>query len=284
MRMNIVLEKSVENYIKKVEPLLLGREANNNLLLGILQRARIEEDELSAIHLGLVEKNGTPIYAFLQTPPNNWILGDVENIGTNVIHEMVLFLHNNQYDVPGVIGPAKQVDEFVKKWQALTSNQLELHMNQFIYQLDKVRITPNKNGKLIKATSEHESTIAKWLYFFGQEAKMSITKERAKEMAKSYITNQSVYLWEVEGQPVSMVNNSRRTKNGVTVNAVYTPDEHKRKGYATNAVAALSQKLLDTGFQFCSLYTDAANPTSNNIYKKIGYYETGTSVVYKLGE
>ena len=38
-------------------------------------------------------------------------------------------------------------------------------------------------------------------------------------------------------------------------------------------MASLSQQLLDQGYQFCSLFTDAANPTSNKIYQKIGYYE-----------
>jgi predicted GNAT family acetyltransferase len=36
-------------------------------------------------------------------------------------------------------------------------------------------------------------------------------------------------------------------------------------------VAALSQHLLDEGFAFTSLFTDLANPTSNQIYMKIGY-------------
>ena len=36
-------------------------------------------------------------------------------------------------------------------------------------------------------------------------------------------------------------------------------------------VADLSQMLLDKGFKYCLLFTDLANPTSNNIYRQIGY-------------
>ena len=32
-----------------------------------------------------------------------------------------------------------------------------------------------------------------------------------------------------------------------------------------------AQRLLDQGNRFCCLYTDAANPTSNSIYGRIGY-------------
>jgi predicted GNAT family acetyltransferase len=36
-------------------------------------------------------------------------------------------------------------------------------------------------------------------------------------------------------------------------------------------VAAASQAQLDAGRQFCFLFTDLANPTSNHIYTEIGY-------------
>jgi len=36
-------------------------------------------------------------------------------------------------------------------------------------------------------------------------------------------------------------------------------------------VAALSQQMLDAGWEFCTLYTDLANPVSNSIYQRIGY-------------
>nr|WP_246484738.1 GNAT family N-acetyltransferase [Virgibacillus salarius] len=77
-----------------------------------------------------------------------------------------------------------------------------------------------------------------------------------------------------------MANKSRETKHGATINAVYTPDKYKKKGYATSVVSQLSQKLLNDGYQFCSLYTDLSNPTANNIYKKIGYYKIGSAIVY----
>ena len=52
---------------------------------------------------------------------------------------------------------------------------------------------------------------------------------------------------------------------------MYTPPEYRRKGYASSCVAALSKTLLDKGYQYCFLFTDLANPTSNSIYQKIGY-------------
>jgi hypothetical protein len=40
---------------------------------------------------------------------------------------------------------------------------------------------------------------------------------------------------------------------------------------ATACVSALSQTLLDHGSRCCFLLTDVTNPTSNHIYREIGY-------------
>jgi predicted GNAT family acetyltransferase len=63
----------------------------------------------------------------------------------------------------------------------------------------------------------------------------------------------------------------RKTKNTVSIGAVYTAPAHRKNSYASGLVAALSQKMLDTGFQKCVLVTDLANATSNKIYQNIGY-------------
>jgi predicted GNAT family acetyltransferase len=55
------------------------------------------------------------------------------------------------------------------------------------------------------------------------------------------------------------------------INLVYTPPDRRRRGYATAAVAALTQQLLNSGSRYCCLYTDLANPTSNSVYRRIGY-------------
>jgi len=57
----------------------------------------------------------------------------------------------------------------------------------------------------------------------------------------------------------------------MAVSLVYTPPERRNRGYASALVAALSQHLLDAGWQFCVLFTDLANPISNSIYQRIGY-------------
>jgi len=70
---------------------------------------------------------------------------------------------------------------------------------------------------------------------------------------------------------LSMATVERDTAHGIAISWVYTPSHLRKRGYATACVAALTQRMLDSGKHFCCLYTDLANPTSNSIYEKIGY-------------
>jgi predicted GNAT family acetyltransferase len=79
-----------------------------------------------------------------------------------------------------------------------------------------------------------------------------------------------------------MAAQARPTASGIAINGVFTPAEHRCRGYASALVAAVSQMSLDSGKKFCTLYTDLDNPTSNSIYQKIGYKPVGDSTVYRF--
>ncbi len=79
-----------------------------------------------------------------------------------------------------------------------------------------------------------------------------------------------------------MAARARPTAHGIAVNAVYTPPEWRGRGYATSSVSQLSARLLEEGYEFCVLYTDLANPTSNAIYARIGYRGVRDFALYDL--
>lgn len=66
------------------------------------------------------------------------------------------------------------------------------------------------------------------------------------------------------------------------IGPVYTPREFRGQGYASACVAAVSQYLLESGRQFCTLFTDLGNPTSNKIYMNIGYAPVCDADEYKF--
>jgi predicted GNAT family acetyltransferase len=120
------------------------------------------------------------------------------------------------------------------------------------------------------ATADDTALVARWLDgFFADIHEPSFRDVRA--IAEERIAQRVIHLWNDAGRLVSMAAYAGRTPNGIRVNLVYTPPEHRGRGYASNLVAALTQKLLAEGRRFCFLYTDLANPTSNKIYYALGY-------------
>jgi predicted GNAT family acetyltransferase len=79
------------------------------------------------------------------------------------------------------------------------------------------------------------------------------------------------YVWEDAGEVVAFAGVAGPTPRGIRIGPVYTPPDRRGRGYASNLVAEVSRRQLASGRNFCFLFTDLANPTSNHIYQTIGY-------------
>lgn len=67
----------------------------------------------------------------------------------------------------------------------------------------------------------------------------------------------------------------------VRISGVYTPAGQRKRGYAEACVHALSKRLCESGFR-CILYTDLGNPTSNSIYRRIGFRAVAETLRYRF--
>jgi len=119
--------------------------------------------------------------------------------------------------------------------------------------------------------------VAQWIDAFHAEIGAAQVRT-GRDIAERRLPTGNIFLWEQVDAAVAMAGFVGPTPHGVRANLVYTPPPSRGRGYASNLVAALSQHLLDSGKQFCFLYTDLANPTSNKIYRAIGYEPLGQNV------
>jgi predicted GNAT family acetyltransferase len=178
----------------------------------------------------------------------------------------------HQWQVPGIAAPKSLARLFAELWSAKTGSRYDLEMSQRIYECRAVIPPSSVPGNLRLATTDDLEIVTNWIYAFWEEA-FPAQRHEPKEvidLAQTRINHGEIYLWDHD-LPVSMAAKTRPTLNGISINFVYTPPQFRDNGYATACVAKLSQTLLSSGYKFCALYTDLANPTSNSIYKKIGY-------------
>jgi uncharacterized protein len=284
--MKIKTYESPSDLLLKVERVLVEKEAENNLPLGLLKKLQ-KEEEKKGFHpkdakpfLALGEnKAGEVEFVMVQTPPHNLVICGNET----AVDSMVKWLKENNVTIPGVVGCRPLVEKFAEAWKQETNSQAQIFMNQRIYKLETLKEFPRRKGRLCYATEDDIALAAYWTECFHNEALEPIEKEQAEEFTKNEIKSNRIFFWRDEnGVPVSMAKRARESENGVVVSLVYTPDEYKKQGYATTCVGALSEWLLKEGFKFCSLYTDLDNPVSNSIYMKVGYEPVADSVEYRF--
>jgi predicted GNAT family acetyltransferase len=123
------------------------------------------------------------------------------------------------------------------------------------------------------ATVNEQDLLARWTIAFLQEAGVDDGGD-VERVVESSIGRGRRFVWE-DSEPVSMVALNPAVAGVVRVGAVYTPPEHRNRGYASSAVAAASELALTNGARRCALFTDLANPTSNRIYAALGYERRG---------
>ena len=183
---------------------------------------------------------------------------------------LISYLIEHDIAIPGVIGPKGIVDGFLKIWFHDTQIGYKSKMRQRIYELKAVTLPEMPPGSFRLARNEHIPVIAVWLQKFEAESLGKdhlIDTDRAERLVNSGV----MFVWEKEGEIVSMAMKTRPIKHSTSIGCVYTPKNLRRNGYATALVACLSQHLLDQGYDYVTLFTDLDFPTSNQIYMKIGY-------------
>ena len=95
------------------------------------------------------------------------------------------------------------------------------------------------------------------------------------------LATRSLFIWDHDG-PKAMVSISGYTPKGLRVSAVFTPADHRRRGYASNAVATISQRALDGGRNHCVLFAESHHTDTLRVYRNLGYRPSHSTVVIEL--
>lgn len=271
----------LQTYYDRVAPFLCEREVENNIMLGIMgDLLRQPSVDTSAHYMGYVENEAGEVVAACQYGGYRLLMAKpapgYEAALTMLLEDVA------DRSISGLLLPAELDTGVAELWTARTGRRLKLEMAMRAYRLDAVTFPKNVAGTM-RWASVDEAFIIDWIIQFYIGTFGHEPDEAALAREKVRFASGSPYklaLWEVNDQHVSMGASIGLSPTGMRIGLVYTPAEHRGHGYASALVAALSQALLDSGLQFCTLNTDIANPTSNKIYQAIGYVPVCDITVY----
>jgi RimJ/RimL family protein N-acetyltransferase len=253
---------------------LLADEPRNNLILGLTTVLRDEPGVYSDFSLWLVEDGMDVVGAALRTPPYGLMLGPASPAAVAALAEAITD------ELPGAVGVVPEIDAFADVWRATRGVRVEVRFGQGIYALERLLEPEGVLGAARPATEEDAELLRNWLIAFSHEAlhddepdEERIERTIHQRLARA---GSGFVLWEA-GAPVSLAGSGSDTPSGSRIGPVYTPPEHRGRGYGSAVTAAVTRERLRSGRRFCFLYTDLANPTSNKIYVDLGYRRVGES-------
>lgn len=263
---------SAQEFLAHAGEYLGEREAEHNLLLGLASVLSARPNLYgSTPYFAAVERDGTVVAAALRTPPHNLVLSEVAD--SSAIDALVTDVSGAFGELPGVLGSKDTSRRFAELWSEATGRSAQRALAERIFRAETAWRPPGVAGSMRRATAADRSLLVEWVAAFQEEAMRGRTHRPADVAVDDYLTRGEqggIYLWE-DGAPVSLAGCGGPTPNGIRIGPVYTPPERRGRGYASALTAELTSLLLSSGRRFCFLFTDLANPTSNRIYRRIGY-------------
>ena len=187
-------------------------------------------------------------------------------------------LHARGEEVGGVNGVLPATQALAEEAARLAGGTAAVHEHTRLFELgDLVEPAPAVGRARVAAAADTDLCLA-WFRAFaadaaeqaGRPGELGPGEHFTRADMTERIEDGRIWIWEVAGVPVHLTGFNPPSFGVARVGPVYTPREHRGRGYASAAVAEVSRRLLADGARVC-LFTDQANPTSNKIYQALGY-------------
>jgi GNAT superfamily N-acetyltransferase len=263
---------SVDEFRAIAEPLYRRDPVAHTIELTLLRAARFPDDSL----LLTVWDDGAPVGAVLQTPPYPLACN---GIPVNAMDSVVAQLVGWRPGLTGVRGARSRAIAFADAWRAITGRSGTMSTEERLYRLGTLRAPTGVSGAPRDAADEDRGQLAEWVELFFQETfsqRDEAAGERFVDTANQ--VGDRFVLWDVDGTPVSVAM-LRAPAAGVSrIGPVFTPRERRGHGYGSAVTAAASALARRNGVDDVVLFADLANPTSNAIYRRIGFEAVCDSV------
>ena len=274
-----MLSPDVTSYLASAGEFLRSRPAEHSVLLTVTEAVRIggpgtfgDDPPL----FGWYVPGGGPVTAAcLHTPPYPVALTAMPDLAAAALARS---LADGGRAVAGVGGPPGPAQAFAAAWERQTGQPAQVSRRERLYRLGKlVPPDPAPPGQARLAAATDTALLLAWLAGFRQEADPAGAPARRKTVAER-ISYGGLTLWETGDGPVSLAGRTRAVAGQARIGPVYTPPEHRGRGYGGAVTTAVSQQALAAGVAEVLLYTDLANPTSNALYQRLGYRPVADSV------
>lgn len=178
-------------------------------------------------------------------------------------------------DFPWLVGRDELVTAFLEAYGDFNARVFLRGRNSLLYELGDL-VNPVVAGTYRNAAAKDLELVAQWTddFHYFVDGVLREPDDRDRAFLEERVATGTMKLWCVGPVAVAMAGHANPvdTPSGVVtrIGPVFTPAENRGRGYGSAVTAALSQELLARHSRVM-LYADADNPTSNDIYQRIGF-------------
>ncbi|MEU9609661.1 GNAT family N-acetyltransferase [Streptomyces sp. NPDC048057] len=275
------LTRDLHRFLGHARDFLHSRPALHTLPLTVTETLRTQGVDTygpDAPVFGWLERGGQVRAAFFRTPPRRLTLTP---LGPDETDALAVLLADLGHPLPGVSADHDTAGAFAAAWQRSTGATPVLQERHRLYRLGELRPPqPPPAGRGRVAEVRDRELLVRWYRAFGAEIGRG-AGQGAGAWADVRIAARRVALWErPDGTPVSMAGASPMVAGQIKVAPVYTPAHLRGRGYAGAATVEVSRAALAAGGTDVVLFADLANPTSNSLYRRIGYRRVTDFTMY----
>jgi uncharacterized protein len=271
MAMDVEQTDDPASVLERAHDHLVGRPVHHNLILTLLH-GRVARPEPGRYWLVC---DGDVVGVGFQSPVD--YVATVTPMSPEAADALTSAIVAAGGTVPGVQGEAATAARIAGTWTELTGSAAVPRMGMRIYALGELAPPEGADGQLRASTAADADLVLAWIEGFHRDTgEASVVDD---ETHRARIEFGGYRLWCVDGEPVSMCACSEPLEGMSRVFAVYTPPGLRGRSHAAAGVAALSAEILAQGAN-AMLFTDLGNPTSNKVYRRIGYRAVAENLRY----
>jgi predicted GNAT family acetyltransferase len=276
--MTWTLTDAIDTYAATVTPLLSTEPERYTVMIGVLAGLVEHGPNVYGADppvLGWWSQDGAVKAAVLQTPPHPV---QITSLPAEAVGPLADALVPRRADgITQILGAEPDATAFAQALALATGRRFDVEMRQRLHRLGQLTPPdPMPEGAARVATSDD----IEFAYSL-DEAFSAETGQRpaSAPLIESRLQAGRLMLWEVAGQPVSAAGLSALVGAVARIGQVYTPPEHRNRGYGAAVTVATTRLAFDYGASAVILFTDLANPTSNALYARLGYEPVEDKVV-----
>jgi GNAT superfamily N-acetyltransferase len=280
------LTASLDEYVTAAGEFLVSRPVEHTIELGVVEGLRGRP----AAPPGDLGPDG-PLFGWwqaddgdvtavvLHTPPYPLLLG---GLPTGSEAELTARLTGIGRQLPGVNSREEAAGRFAAAWRQETGVGYTTFRRSRLHRLaELVPPDPRPAGTPRVAGEHDQDLLERWFEASAQE--MNDLTGVLPGAVPDRLSYGGLTLWEVRGRPVAMAGHGRPAAGVVRIGPVYTRPELRGRGYGGAVTTAVTSAAIGAGAAEVVLFTDLANPTSNALYRRLGYQPVGDRVMLRFG-